>query len=367
MGGLVTGSSGAIAPKKEHVASYVHDAAELECAIFTLDRSIEACEESIKDVVSNAESSVRYARERINDNKAEIEKLRARLKIHENIKYGKYFRKYMIIGLAITFGFSVLAIFAFSLMEIESSGQMLSPLLVIQGTWPLLLMYAILGIIITLIVAIKKGKSEDDLVRSTKKSYTSSIKLQEKRLEESKHKYTLSQKELEESKNYCALMRAHIDESKRQLNELIGKRNAFYAIGVIPPDYRTMDCVLILDQIFRNDLADTMREAIKIYEERVFRGEVIRGMDRICSMLGNLAAGMAVISDRLDRIDMNVSSMNQDLYSLSSRIARSESRREEATAKLIEETKLHRYAAEKLSDTTEQLLRYERYRSSGIL
>ena len=367
MGGLVTGSSGAIAPKKEHVASYVHDAAELECAIFTLDRSIKACEESIEGVVNNAESSVRCARTRINYNKTKIEELRGRLKIHENTKYGKYFRKYMIIGLSITIGFIALFLLVLYLSSTPSSSDTSSKALDLSPLIGISLLYGIPGFIITLVVANKKGKSEDDLVRSTKEAYTISIKIHEEQLEKAKHEYTLSQKELEEAKNYCALMRAHIDESKRQLNELIGKRNVFYAIGVIPPDYRTMDCVLILDQIFRNDLADTMREAIKIYEERVFRGEVIRGMDRICSMLGNLAAGMAVISDRLDRIDMNVSSMNQDLYSLSSRIARSESRREEATAKLIEETKLHRYAAEKLSDTTEQLLRYERYRSSGIL
>ena len=119
----------------------------------------------------------------------------------------------------------------------------------------------------------------------------------------------------------------------------------------------------MLDQIFRNDLADTMREAIKIYEERVFRGSVIRGMDKIVSMLGKLSSDMSAISLRLDMINNNVAHMSSDLNRFNERIASEGAKNRAATEDLIRETQLGRYTNEKLLESNKRLEYYaEEYR-----
>lgn len=80
------------------------------------------------------------------------------------------------------------------------------------------------------------------------------------------------------------------------LEQLYDQRKEFYEVGIVPPDYRYLDCVGVLYQIFVNDLADTMRDAILLYEERVFRGEMIRGIDKI--------------NDHLESIEHNIEQMN---------------------------------------------------------
>ncbi len=120
------------------------------------------------------------------------------------------------------------------------------------------------------------------------------------------------------------------DKNDLVLEKLYKQRMDFYSADIIPPDYRYLDCVGVLHQIFVNDLADTMRDAILLYEERVFRGDLIRGIDQInqqlekinhnlirmnvmlryvCEKLTEISeqAGMMVaeLSDIADKIDDN--------------------------------------------------------------
>ncbi len=83
-------------------------------------------------------------------------------------------------------------------------------------------------------------------------------------------------------------LQAQVEQVAITLGNLCNKRKEFYDIGVVPPDYRYLDCVGVLYQIFVNDLADTMRDAILLYEERVFRGEMIRGIDQINAHLESI-------------------------------------------------------------------------------
>lgn len=110
------------------------------------------------------------------------------------------------------------------------------------------------------------------------------------------------------------------DRSIVFLNEKVSKlkdyRQKLYSLNIVPPDYRALDCMLQFDQIFRNDLADTMREAVTIYEERVFRGEVIRGIDKIYDKLSELAETMANIQKILYRIKKEIHLMRDDVCSM---------------------------------------------------
>lgn len=169
----------------------------------------------------------------------------------------------------------------------------------------------------------------------------------------------------------------------RRADELHSKKESLYKVNIIPPDYRALDCVIMFHQIFRNDLADTMREAVKIYEERVFRQEVIRGIDKIYQMLGHLSASMSLIENRLVQIRDEVRFMSNDIYQISEKLSDISSsqrsladsaRQQNQTSiqlnqtlyaqqrtqeKQLAETRASRYATEALKNATDQLVWYE--------
>lgn len=145
---------------------------------------------------------------------------------------------------------------------------------------------------------------------------------------------------------------------RQNLASLYANRKKFYSVGVVPPDYRTMDCVYVLEQIFRNDLADTMREAVLLYEERVFRGEVIRGMQNVTSQLGDLSSLMSALRTDITLVGCDVAHMRDDMVhiyeqnrSFAADVARSNDR-------LYEETKLHRYAVEAIQQSNQKIVDY---------
>lgn len=98
-----------------------------------------------------------------------------------------------------------------------------------------------------------------------------------------------------------------------------------------------------------------MREAVLLYDERVYRGEVLRGMNRIASNLGSLAGIMSSLRTDMDRIGRDVALMSDDIsrvYEQNRSIASNASRQAD---RLCEETRLHRYTVEALARSNERL------------
>jgi hypothetical protein len=138
---------------------------------------------------------------------------------------------------------------------------------------------------------------------------------------------------------------------QESIQSLHSQKQDLYSIGIIPPDYREMDCVIMLHQIFRNGLKDNMADAILLYEERVFRQEVIRGIDKIYNMLGRLNDSMRAIESRLIEVKQELQMIGSDM---SNQLATQEQWQREQLA----ETRASRYAAEAVQRSNEK---YEWY------
>lgn len=121
-----------------------------------------------------------------------------------------------------------------------------------------------------------------------------------------------------------------LDKQKEKLLELADrikiKKEKIYSIGIVPRDYRSLDAMLMINSIFENDQADTMREATLLYDERLFRGEVLRGIDNIYSMLGNLVCSMQAIENRLIEVRESVDKACVELRTISNQIYNIEQR-----------------------------------------
>ena len=154
-------------------------------------------------------------------------------------------------------------------------------------------------------------------------------------------------KETEQAHIQAKIIMNEATEVRKKASELKQLRQKYYSIGIIPPDYRTMDCVYVFDQIFRNDLADNMRQAVALYEERAFRGEIIRGMGTIISKLDSLQGTMSDLVSDIYSVKQNVSFMSQDVF----RMAEAQSKHND---KMLENSKATRYAAETVQKYSEQ-------------
>ena len=93
-----------------------------------------------------------------------------------------------------------------------------------------------------------------------------------------------------------------------------------YSVGIVPPNYRTLDATLMIADIFDNDLADTMREAVLLYDEIVFRGEVVRGIDNINKSLEHLNQTMAIVVDCLGEINQSINRVALEINGVANQI-----------------------------------------------
>ena len=182
-------------------------------------------------------------------------------------------------------------------------------------------------------------------------------------------------------------------ETRKALEPLYEQRKTFYSVGIVPPDYRTLDCAYAFDQIFRNDLADTMREAVKIYEERVFRGEIVRGIRSLEQFMGNVSSLLTTLHHDMSAVRSEISHMSQGVSRIYEQQAQSyaaleahnqellaENRRsyaalernqellaenkrsyaslESRNRELFKETQMSRYALEAIKENNEKLVKY---------
>lgn len=335
---------------KDQAARFVHDAVEMETAIFTVDRAIEACEKQRQQIVQDAQQELNSAED-------EVKNLPNIDEYYRKAKSSAYTNDFSLLAfggvfLGVWIGCVVIASVIIQLLL--SSPDTFSA----HGT-AISLSGAACGLVIAIIVAIIKTSSADKQAEEWAQAACNGQKYTAKRakdrLSAAKHNYSVA-------KSKAALIGSQINDLRNKRSQIQSTLSHFYGLNIIPPDYRYMDCAIMLDQIFRNDLADTMRDAIKIYEERVFRGEVIKGMDKICRMLGQLSVGMAVIGQRINAIDSNVKMMSQDLYNFSAKIEAGQ----KANAELLNETKMSRYAAEQVAESAKNLEWHERRRQGWV-
>ena len=152
--------------------------------------------------------------------------------------------------------------------------------------------------------------------------------------------------------------RDRIKPIQQDLQPLYSNRDKFYSVGIVPPDYRTMDCVYVLDQIFRNDLADTMRDAVLLYEERTFRGDVIRGMKNITAHIDNLSSLMSSLRVDINMIGRDVALLRDDMDKIYTQNLNAADVAARHNDRMYEETQLHRYAVEALQKSNQKIVDY---------
>ena len=382
---------------KRKIASYVHDAADMEKRILTLEQAAEDLEEKSK------EKKTRAYQKRNTDEKNKIS-LRPMDKNTQNyyceersyIGFDKYWKEYYkdesfnfapkgigcgpwIVSFILAWiMMGILAVLSFG-AEIEWNDEILDILfivfaLVIRLIWRLILRASSNA-------TCNKVNSKITLENQKhRQEYESKIADQEaynEKVDENNKKYRQAladkrqelDREAEELEREAQFYAAQAEETRKALEPLYKQRKKFYSVGIIPPDYRTIDCAYVFDQIFRNDLADNMREAVKIYEERVFRGEIIRGVRSLGQLMGNVSSLLTRLQTDMSSIKSEIGSMNKGVVriyeqnqlqnnAMLDEVKRNNAALESRNRELFKETQMSRYALESLKENNDKLMKY---------
>ena len=107
-----------------------------------------------------------------------------------------------------------------------------------------------------------------------------------------------------------------VKELRSASEDITGKIQKCYELNVIKPAYRNFVCVTILNEIFLNDKADTMRDAMLLCDEVLRHQEEIAGLNHIVEALNSIANYMREIKHTLDSISLSVDMICKDVYSL---------------------------------------------------
>ena len=373
---------------KEQTAKFVHDAVETETAVLTLDRAMAECEKRKKELQSEAtfqSQECTAAKNKVDEAKQEIDSLkpfpafpefvrdleneRRRIQTKRRAEFISILPRsilFTVIGWAV----SAILILAILLDASDSAtsdkAKVLTDVLAVAG---LCLMPAVITLFFQVSKICKAFGAYKKSIRDSRELTASDRTLYEYRLKNRKYyqeclskEYTAAQAEwkhltdqYQNTLNHIVLLDSQLSDLRAKHTQIQSTLSQFYNLGVIPPEYRTLDCAIVLDHYFRNDLVDTMREAILMYREDVKHDIIMEGKDKICAISGNLSAGTVMLERQLSIIDSNVKRISQDLYTFFQRIARGQERQQKAATELLNETQMSRYAAERVAESAKKL------------
>ena len=117
----------------------------------------------------------------------------------------------------------------------------------------------------------------------------------------------------------CGKKLDRLDATVAQIDQNL---QACYSLNIIKPSYRNLISVVILDEIFTNDKADTMREAMLLCDTEIRHAELIGKLDQVVHALKALSSTMISMSSVLDGINTNISLISQDVYKMSEKQGR---------------------------------------------
>lgn len=357
---------------KNKISTFIHDMKELEQQQFTLKETRAKCisrrqttSENAKHKISEAENACRQTD--INLNQALKNRIPKPKEVSEPKKVREPFGLFVSLILLL-FVYTPIAI-AIAIMIAYSPIMLLLPeakdandTVVVLGSFLALLLAGFNNIMVNRRYRRYKKKLKKYLqYLESNKNYEQ----QEENIKNCQEQCKLAQKMSENAKIYNSDAKTQIEKLNLMIeflslhiSKIEDQKNQLYTVGIVPPDYRKLDCLIEFDQMFRNDLVDTVREAIKTYEERVFRGEVVRGVEKIYNMLGNLSASMQNIEKTLYSIQSEVRLMSDEIYNIASAT-------ESFQSSMLSESRAARYAAEALQKSQEKCESYLRSQYYG--
>ena len=303
--------------EEKKLTAYVHDILQMEQNRFKLSLISEQCEESSKSLKQQSITRLNTAKKKLEKEIQELEQNESLLIYHQKLEPTGKLSFSVVCGLIFWVGMMGSAVILGVLGGIisvcyPSFGENIYN----EALMSIFFVCCCGGLSFLGIQLAKRSKKKDEKnhYRRLAKEDEKNIKDNLKSIPLKKQALADEEKRYQETQNIISFYKNQAQICKSKSEEISNNLIRCYALNIIPPDYRTIDCVTILDHAFRNNLADTIREAVLYYEELLFRGEVVRGINNIYSRLGELLNTLNDVRDGLYEIQREVSDIKEDIH-----------------------------------------------------
>ena len=326
---------------KETISEFVKGAVEMETQIYTLEETIKKHQYERDSITSRSNQELNTAKLKFDTAK---EKACSSEERSKNYSYQTYLKELKQHLKARSSGDKFGAFLGWSFVH-YFFGAFISICLVIT-MWHVLE----LGVAFSVVFGILAGLSIWLTIFFKIRSSIRHKRYREEKLSCEDYHANMTKKLKDEENNLSAVTRKYnedlsvvsrIDEQiawlEQSLTELKNNLNIYYQKNIIPPDFRNLTCAILINYVFRNDQADTMREATLLCETHIRHTDAMKA-------LKELSQTMRGIENTLYFIQNNIEDINTDIKNIAS-----------AQNKLISETKASRYATEALKSSAERI------------
>ncbi|MBQ8425708.1 MAG: hypothetical protein IJX17_06790 [Clostridia bacterium] len=320
---------------KSNIAKYIHNCAETEKQIYTLNKTRDRCIANANHILKTAKNNLSISENKLIKANNSVKKGNAILET--NKKYNKphifYLLKKSLLDIyelvkkfldfisdfyfwAFFFLFGSLGLLGYGLYILLNKKIGI-------GTG-IILSIIIIFFIIFIIFFIKNYKKErkhnietDALVEAVLETSKNESFDYKNQVIENKYKLRIAKEQakiLNEQAKIC-------EESAIELNNIL--QDSYAKTDIIKKDFRFIDCVLVLDFAFRNDLVDTVREGIFYYENKAFQNGVIRGIDKICARINELNVSVQGLRFELQDMNDNITNLSNNSINFANEITNS--------------------------------------------
>lgn len=290
---------------KQNLVDFVHAVADMELRLYTLQKERKKCLE----MAENAEK--RYARS--NDLESKVHDVDSKIESNQWAVSGekKWIWFYVLVGLGL--GLIGLIVGGYIGAFVEGFSGFLEEFGGSQSTSPswlgeaFLIGGGLIGLLVGIIIGFKnlfvdKIKAKKELQAAQEK--------REEIVREHEKAIAPYVAEVEKWKKINAVRIPEIAKAEEEIQNCIEK---CFSLGVIKPAYRNPVCVLMLDEIFQNDKADTMREAMILCDAQLRHVEVTHKLDQITYALETISRSFSYIADMMDTVTDNVIDINENI------------------------------------------------------
>ena len=131
--------------------------------------------------------------------------------------------------------------------------------------------------------------------------------------EQAQQELTLAQESYDEAQKDILLLNKKAEELENSAVIVRNNLTKCYELGVIPPSYRNMICVILINDIFMNNKADSMRDAILLCDIEIRHAEIVNKLNDINHSLQTLATSIQSMNSLLCDINYNINLISSDI------------------------------------------------------
>lgn len=346
---------------KSEVLKYVSDVAEMELNAFTMEKIADDCLTRGETLQTNAQRKLNGLRSEteniekvLNEAQAEFDKKNRSFKVEQSIAKNPLSGVFSSIWYGII-AFAISFIPAYIIMMVvggvaKTAGSSNSGNLGL-GAFKIVMALGTIGGFVGRLIY-KKSEYNDIANKAKKETDIAEKELNSQKVIWNTHNQSIevAEKELADAISARETMREQAEQNRKAAAEIRAQLKKCYELGVVPPDYRNLECVVGIKDNLKKSNVPNVRTAIKCYEEQVFNKQVQKGIEMIYKSWNKLSSSMSTMRSAMQQVQLRVIAMSNDIEMLSKDVSKGLDNRNKA----LENSKSIRYIAESVKNSQER-------------